>query len=140
MTDTVHINTRIRRNAETLSEALESHMLKVFAPDARKELRRFSAGEAAELLGISTSFLRKLHFDNKVVDVQTSPGGRRHYSAEDLLSIRRTLESTAKSRGAYQRGRRDGDKLQVLSFLNFLISALRLSYIIQCEMGSRQQP
>ena len=119
MTDTVHINTRIRRNAETLSEALESHMLKVFAPDARKELRRFSAGEAAELLGISTSFLRKLHFDNKVVDVQTSPGGRRHYSAEDLLSIRRTLEATAKSRGAYQRGRRDGDKLQVLSFLNF---------------------
>ncbi|MAP14594.1 plasmid partitioning protein RepA [uncultured Sulfitobacter sp.] len=119
MTDTVHINTRIRRNAETLSEALESHMLKVFAPDARKELRRFSAGEAAELLGISTSFLRKLHFDNKVVDVQTSPGGRRHYSAEDLLSIRRTLESTAKSRGAYQRGRREGDKLQVLSFLNF---------------------
>ncbi|MEX3317077.1 plasmid partitioning protein RepA [Sulfitobacter sp. PS-8MA] len=119
MTTTVHINTRIRRNAETLSEALESHMLKVFAPDARKELRRFSAGEAAELLGISTSFLRKLHFDGKVVDVQTSPGGRRHYSAEDLLEIRRTLESSAKTRGAYQRGRREGDKLQVLSFLNF---------------------
>ncbi|UOA21010.1 plasmid partitioning protein RepA-8 (plasmid) [Sulfitobacter indolifex] len=119
MTNTVHINTRIRLNAETLSEALESHMLKVFAPDARKELRRFSAGEAAELLGISTSFLRKLHFDDKIVEVQTSPGGRRHYSAEDLLNIRRTLEGTAKSRGAYQRGRRDGDKLQVLSFLNF---------------------
>ncbi|MEM5544010.1 plasmid partitioning protein RepA [Sulfitobacter sp. AS92] len=119
MTDTVHINTRIRLNAETLSEALESHMLKVFAPDARKQLRRFSAGEAAELLGISTSFLRKLHFDDKIVEVQTSPGGRRHYSAEDLLNIRRTLEGTAKSRGAYQRGRRDGDKLQVLSFLNF---------------------
>ncbi|MEP3687895.1 MAG: plasmid partitioning protein RepA [Sulfitobacter dubius] len=119
MTDIVHINTRIRRNAETLSEALESHMLKVFAPDARKELRRFSAGEAAELLGISTSFLRKLHFDDKIVEVQTSPGGRRHYSADDLLNIRRTLEATAKSRGAYQRGRRECDKLQVLSFLNF---------------------
>lgn len=119
MTDTVHINTRIRRNAETLSGALESHMLKVFAPDARKELRRFSAGEAAELLGISTSFLRKLHFDDKIVEVQTSPGGRRHYSADDLLNIRKTLEATAKSRGAYQRGRREGDKLQVLSFLNF---------------------
>lgn len=119
MTDIVHINTRIRRNAETLSEALESHMLKVFAPDARKELRRFSAGEAAELLGISTSFLRKLHFDDKIVEVQTSPGGRRHYSADDLLNIRRTLEATAKSRGAYQRGRRESDKLQVLSFLNF---------------------
>ena len=113
MTDTVHINTRIRRNAETLSEALESHMLKVFAPDARKELRRFSAGEAAELLGISTSFLRKLHFDNKVVDVQTSPGGRRHYSAEDLLSIRLapvvntdagTLRHLGAARGRSRRG------------------------------------
>ena len=65
MTGTVHINTRIRQNAETLAAALEGHMHKIFAPDARKELRLFSAGEAAELLGISTSFLRKLHFDDK---------------------------------------------------------------------------
>ena len=115
----LHINTRIRENAEDLSAALASHMLKVFAPDARKELRLFSAGEAAEMLGISTSFLRKLHFDDKIADVHLTSGGRRHYSASDLLEIRKTLESTAKTKGAYQRGRRDGDKVQVLSFLNF---------------------
>ncbi len=39
------INTRIRENAEDLAAALDSHMLKVFAPDARKELRRFTAGD-----------------------------------------------------------------------------------------------
>ena len=58
MTGSVTINARIRANAETLSSALEHHMLKKFAPDARKELRLFSAGEAAGLLDISTSFLR----------------------------------------------------------------------------------
>ncbi len=119
MTDAIHINQRVRENAENLTLALESHMLKVFAPDARKELRLFSAGEAAELLGISPSFLRKLHFDQRIPEVHTTPGGRRHYSAEDLLTIRRILEETARTPGTYLRGRRDGDKVQVLSFLNF---------------------
>lgn len=119
MAESIHINERIRGNAENLSAALESHMLKVFAPDARKELRLFSAGEAADLLGISTSFLRKLHFDNRISDVHTTPGGRRHYCADDLLAIRKELESTAKTTGAYLKGRRPGDKVQVLSFLNF---------------------
>jgi len=117
--DAIHINRRIRENAENLSDALESHMLKVFAPDARKELRRFNAGEVADLLNISTSFLRKLHFDNRIPDVHTTPGGRRHYTAADIQVVRTALEQTAKTKGAYLRGRRPGDKLQVLSFLNF---------------------
>ncbi len=65
-----HINTRIRENAEDLAAALDSHMLKVFAPDAKKELRRFTASEAAEMLGISPSFLRKLHFDDKLTQLE----------------------------------------------------------------------
>lgn len=119
MTDSIHINQRVRENAENLTAALESHMLKVFAPDARKELRRFSAGEAADLLGISASFLRKLHFDNRIPEVHMTPGGRRHYAAEDLLEIRKVLEAGAKTPGTYLRGRREGDEVQVLSFLNF---------------------
>lgn len=114
-----HINTRIRENAEDLTAALESHMLKVFAPDARKALRTFNAGEAAGLLGISTSFLRKLHFDGKLPEVESTSGGRRHYSASDLMEIREVLEASAKTPGTYLRGRRPGDKVQVLSFLNF---------------------
>lgn len=117
--DPLHINTRIRENAQNLAAALENHMLKSFAPDARKQLRLFSAGEAAELLGISPSFLRKLHFDDRVADVHTTPGGRRHYSVADLNAMRGVLETTTKTPGSYQPGRRPGDKVQVLSFLNF---------------------
>lgn len=119
MADPVHINTRIRANADILSAALDSHMRKVFSPDAQKELRRFSAGEAADLLGISAGFLRKLHFDGRIGDVHTTPGGRRHYQAGDIQGIRAVLEETAKVKGSYRRGRRPDDKLQVLAFLNF---------------------
>lgn len=115
----IHINTRIRENAQHLAGALEQHLLKSFAPDARKHLRLFSAGEAAEMLGISPSFLRKLHFEDRVPEVQISGGGRRSYSATDLLTMRRILEEGAKTRGTYLKGRRPGDKVQVLSFLNF---------------------
>lgn len=117
--NSIRINERIRANAENIAAALENHMLTAFAPDARKELRLFSAGEAADLLGISASFLRKLHFENKIADVLTSAGGRRSYSADDLADIRRVLDSTAKTAGTYLKGRRPGDKVQVLSFLNF---------------------
>lgn len=119
MAGLVHINTRIRENADTLAAALDSHMRKVFSPDAEKVLRRFSAGEAADLLKISPGFLRKLHFDGKIDEVHMTPGGRRHYLASDLQTIRETLEHNAKTPGTYLRGRRDGDKVQVLSFLNF---------------------
>lgn len=71
------------------------------------------------MLGISTSFLRKLHFDEKIPDVESTSGGRRLYDAQTLLTIREILESTAKIPGTYLRGRRAGDKVQVLSFLNF---------------------
>ncbi len=119
MTSLLNINTRIRENAEDLAAALDAHMHKVFSPDAQKELRLFSASEAAEHLGISTSFLRKLHFDGKVLDVESTSGGRRLYSAHDIQAIRGVLEESAKVPGTYQRGRKPGDKVQVLSFLNF---------------------
>ncbi|PRY88305.1 plasmid partitioning protein RepA [Donghicola tyrosinivorans] len=115
----IRINERIRENAENIASALENHMLTAFAPDARKELRLFSAGEAADLLGISTSFLRKLHMEEKIEEVLTSAGGRRSYSADDLEAIRSYLDRAAKVPGTYRKGRRPGDKVQVLSFLNF---------------------
>lgn len=119
MTHPIRINERVRVNADNLAFALEQHMLKVFAPDARKTLRLFSAGEAADLLGISTSFLRKLHFEDRAPEVHTTPGGRRHYSAEDLMDLRHMLDASAKTPGTYLKGRRPGDPVQVLSFLNF---------------------
>ncbi|WP_108838557.1 plasmid partitioning protein RepA [Tateyamaria sp. Alg231-49] len=116
MAEPLLINERVRARADTLGAALDAHMLASFAPDARKVLRRFSAGEVADLLGISTSFLRKLHFDGKAPEVETSQGGRRQYSADDILTLRRTLDG---GKTSYLPNRRLGEKLQVLSFLNF---------------------
>ena len=116
MAEPLLINERVRARADTLGTALDAHMLASFAPDARKVLRRFSAGEVADLLGISTSFLRKLHFDGKAPEVETSQGGRRQYSADDILTLRRTLDG---GKTSYLPNRRLGEKLQVLSFLNF---------------------
>ena len=75
---TQHINTRIRENAEDLAQALDGHMSKVFAPNDGKTLRHFSASEAAELLGVTPGFLRKLHSEGKLPEIQMSAGGRRH--------------------------------------------------------------
>ena len=117
MTHPVLINQRVRERADTLGAALDAHMMASFAPDARKVLRRFSAGEVADLLGISSSFLRKLHFDGKAPEVETSNGGRRQYTADDIMALRQTLD--AGKPGAYLPGRKGDEKLQVLSFLNF---------------------
>lgn len=37
----------------------------VSPPDAAKEMRKFTSGEAAALLGVNDSYLRKLHLDGK---------------------------------------------------------------------------
>lgn len=115
----IRINERARENADNLAAALQSHMMKVYAPDASKVLRHFSASESAELLGVSTGFLRKLHFENRIPEVDAGPGGRRQYTLPDINAIRAQMELQAKTPGTYLPGRRPGDALQVLSFLNF---------------------
>lgn len=84
-------------------------MLKVHAPDTRTELRSLSASETAEMLGISTNFLRMLHFDEKIVDVAASAGGRRLYTGQNIQDIRDVLEKSPKVKGTYLRGRRNWD-------------------------------
>lgn len=119
MADASRIDEVIQRNAEAIATALEQHMLASFTPDARKELRSFAAGEVSEFLGIETSRLRKLHFENKIPDVPPDARKRRHYRAEDILAIREVLEKSSKVPGKYLPGRREGDKIQVITIANF---------------------
>ena len=49
------------RDDERLRQSLEKHMRNVFAPELRKEMRTFSPSEAASLIGVTVSNLRKLH-------------------------------------------------------------------------------
>lgn len=48
----------IEADADILSAQLQQLRARAFPPTAQKELRRFMAGEAAKLIGISDAYLR----------------------------------------------------------------------------------
>ena len=83
-------------HAEKLSERLQQHRSQLFPPNARKEMRKFTAGEVAALLGVKDSYLRKLHLDGKAPEVEMRGNGRRYYSADDIQALREMLEAGAK--------------------------------------------
>ncbi|MEL7100249.1 MAG: plasmid partitioning protein RepA [Pseudomonadota bacterium] len=105
--------------AERLKTALTTHLQQVYAPDARKSLRLFSATEVAELLGVSGQFLRKCHSEGTLPEPAENRGGRRFYSGAEMRDARAALEAGSRSKGKYLPGRREGDALQVVQLMNF---------------------
>ncbi|MGY0406624.1 MerR family DNA-binding transcriptional regulator, partial [Pseudoalteromonas sp. SYSU M81241] len=91
------------------SERLQQHREQLFPPDASKELRKFTSGEVADLLGVKDAYLRKLHLDGRGPSPETRAGGRRYYSLEDVQALRVLLEKGTKTPGTYIPGRRAGD-------------------------------
>ncbi|TIS72671.1 MAG: plasmid partitioning protein RepA, partial [Mesorhizobium sp.] len=65
----------------------------------------------ADYIGVSQSYLKKLHLEGKGVQPITSSTGRRSYTAEQMNELRRFLDREPR--------RRPGDKLQVLAVVNF---------------------
>ncbi|MDS9470171.1 plasmid partitioning protein RepA [Paracoccus sp. MBLB3053] len=120
MSETEHdLDIAIGRYAELLAANLHAQREVHFPPDARKSMRILTSGEAAELLGVDHTYLRKLHREGKIQDVELTAGNHRRYSLEDVWEIRQTLDANAKKQGTYLPGRRAGDKLQVVSVVNF---------------------
>lgn len=113
------LNTVIRQHAEWLSGQLHSQRENLFPPNAQKSMRTFTSGEAAVLLGVNDSYLRKLHLEGRGPSPALTPGNRRHYSAHDIQDLRVLLEKTARKPGDYLPGRREGDHLQVIGVMNF---------------------
>ena len=109
----------VGEHAQKLSERLQAHRAQLFPPDAKRELRKFTSGEAAELLGVKDAYLRKLHLDGRGPSPEVRAGGRRYYTPQDLQALREMLETGAKSPGTYLPGRQDGDHLQVITVINF---------------------
>ncbi len=113
------LNTVIRQHSEWLANQLHVQRESIFPPNASKSMRRFSSGEAATLLGVNDSYLRKLHLDGKGPSPEMTPGSRRLYSVEDIQSLRELLEKTARRPGDYLPGRRGNDHLQIIGVMNF---------------------
>ncbi|NBQ51637.1 MAG: plasmid partitioning protein RepA, partial [Marivivens sp.] len=48
----LRIDTIVGQHAAMLSERLQAHRAQLFPPNATKELRKFTSGEVADLLGV----------------------------------------------------------------------------------------
>lgn len=113
------IDTLVGDHAARLSAQLQQHRAQLYPPDARRSLRKFTSGEVADLLGVKDGYLRKLHLEGRGPSPEIRAAGRRYYSPEDIQNLRETLEIGTKSPGTYLPGRREGDKLQVITVINF---------------------
>ena len=114
-----NLNNVIRQHAEWLAGQLHAQRESLFPPNAHKEMRKFTSGEAAMLLGVNDSYLRKLHLEGRGPSPETTSGNRRIYSAQNIQELRHVLEKTARKPGDYLPGRREGDHLQIIGVMNF---------------------
>jgi chromosome partitioning protein len=105
--------------ARELSEKLKQHRVEMFPPTAQKSLRQFHLSEAAHFLGVTSGHLRNLSLESKGPLPQVTPSGRRSYTAEQLLEMRRFLEQNGRAGQRYVPHRRANDRLQVIAVVNF---------------------
>lgn len=116
----LHFEKSILEQGDQISKKLHLLSLQRFPPHAKKNLRSFSLAEVATYLGVSQSHLKKLHLEGKGPVPETSSSGRRSYTAEQMLELRRYLDQHGRSDARmYVPHRRAGEKLQVLAVVNF---------------------
>lgn len=110
----------IGADAAALSRQLQALRARLFPPSAEKELRRFTSGEAARLIGVSDSYLRQLSLAGEGPQPEVGAGGRRLYSLAQINGLRQHLaaQGGAKARD-YAPGRQGREGLQVLAVANF---------------------
>jgi chromosome partitioning protein len=113
------IHELVGAHARELSSTLRAHRLKLFPPEAKKQLRRFSSSEAAKLVGVNDGYLRRLSLEGKGPEVDVGPHGRRSYSIEDIQSLRTYLDASGKAERRYVPARSANENLQVIAVVNF---------------------
>jgi chromosome partitioning protein len=113
------IHTLIASHAHDLSGKLQQHRHQLFPPTARKQLRRFTSGEVAALVGLDDGYLRRLSLEGKGPQPDVSAGGRRLYSVADIRALREFLDESGKADRRYLPRRKPNDHLQVIAVANF---------------------
>ena len=115
------VDVTIGEHAALLSNQLQAMSEALFPPTSRKTLRRFTSGEAARLIGISDSTLRKMSLANEGPKPEIAGNGRRLYSLEQINALRALLASSVRGRDAHELlpRRKNGEHLQVIAVTNF---------------------
>ena len=105
--------------AELLRKQLHHMSAALWKPTAQKQLRRFTSGEAAKLLGISDSRLRQLSLEGNGPQPEITGNGRRSYSLADIHLLRDYLDGTTNTGKRFSPRRRGDEHLQVIAVTNF---------------------
>lgn len=115
------VDDTIGEQADLLSSQLQSMSEALFPPTSQKVLRKFTSGEAARLMGVSDSTLRKMTLAGEGPQPETTGNGRRLYTLSEINQIRRLLAQSARGRESIEfvPHRRPGEHLQVLAVTNF---------------------
>lgn len=114
------IDSLIGSHAKLLSDHLHALQERLLEPTAQKQLRRFTNGEAARLIGVSDSFLRQLSLaEGPKPDI--AAGGRRLYSLEQINAFRRHLaDSQAATKNRFFVPHRvPPEHMQIVAVTNF---------------------
>lgn len=115
------IDTLIASDASILSNQLQALRERIFPPASQKQLRRFTSGEAARLIGVSDSYLRQISLAGEGPKANTGAGGRRLYTLDQINELRRHLGTShpgGKGR-SYVPHRLGAEHLQVIAVTNF---------------------
>lgn len=115
------VDETIGEQADLLSSQLQSMSEALLAPSTEKTLRKFTSGEAARLMGVSDSTLRKMTLAGDGPQPETTSNGRRLYTLSEINQIRHILAKSTRGRDSIEfvPHRRDGEHLQVVAVTNF---------------------
>lgn len=118
---TESVSDAIGTHANGLSSQLQALQEALFPPVSKKTLRKFTSGEAAKLLRVSDSTLRKMSLAGEGPSPEITNGGRRLYTLGQINVIRQHLAKGVRGRDAHEfLPRRDeDDHLQVILGVNF---------------------
>jgi len=119
--ETESVEEAIGSHANLLSSQLQAMSEALFPPASKKTLRRFSSGEAARLIGVSDSTLRKMTLAGEGPKPETTVSGRRQYTLAQINEVRVHLTSALRGRDSrwFVPRRSGGDHLQVIAVTNF---------------------
>ncbi|MFK4259219.1 plasmid partitioning protein RepA [Agrobacterium tumefaciens] len=119
--DRPSVDVTIGDHAEQLSSQLQAMSEALFPPTSHKSLRKFTSGEAARLMNISDSTLRKMTLAGEGPQPELASNGRRFYTLGQINEIRHMLAGSTRGRESIEfvPHRRGSEHLQVIAVTNF---------------------
>lgn len=108
----------VSQQAHELSAMLHEHRLEMFPPNAKKGLRSFQLSEVAQYIGVTSGYLKNLSLEGKGPLPAVTASGRRSYTADQMIEMRRFLDKHGRG-SAYVPHRRGKEHLQVIAVVNF---------------------